>query len=100
MTATPTAAPDAAQPCQNVQVQPQRDPGYSATSEDDRDLLKLGYRAVLARGWGAFDNFACTFSALYTVGGIRVLFYLALSGGGPAAMYVTANSGSDTWCID
>lgn len=60
----------------------------SVINEDDRDLLKLGYRAVLARGWGGFDNFACSFSALYVIGGIRVLFYIALSGGGPAAMYV------------
>jgi hypothetical protein len=61
----------------------------SVTNEDDRDLLNLGYRAVLARGWGSFDNFACSFSALYCIGGIRVLFYIALSGGGPAAMYVS-----------
>jgi hypothetical protein len=58
----------------------------SVTEEDDRDLLKLGYRAVLARGWGTFDNFACSFSALYCIGGIRVLFYIALSNGGPAAL--------------
>ena len=48
---------------------------------------KLGYKSVLARGWGSFDNFACSFSALYCIGGIRVLFYIALSNGGPAAMY-------------
>lgn len=59
----------------------------SVTNEDDRDLLKLGYRSVLARNWGSFDNFACSFSALNVIGGIRVLFYIALSGGGPAAMY-------------
>lgn len=47
--------------------------------EDDRELLNLGYKAVLARGWGGFDNFACSFSALYCIGGIRVLFYIALS---------------------
>lgn len=58
----------------------------SVTEEDDRELLKLGYRAVLARGWGTFDNFACSFSALYCIGGIRVLFYIALSNGGPAAL--------------
>lgn len=63
------------------------DNASSVMNEDDRDLLKLGYRAVLARGWGAFDNFACSFSALYCIGGIRVLFYIALSGGGPAALY-------------
>lgn len=57
-------------------------------NEDDLLLLKLGYKSVLARGWGAFDNFACTFSALNCIGVIRVLFYIALSGGGPAAMYV------------
>lgn len=62
--------------------------GISVTNEDDRDLLKLGYRSVLARSWGSFDNFACSFSALNVIGGIRVLFYIALSGGGPAAMYV------------
>ena len=60
----------------------------AVANEDDRDLAKLGYRSVLARGWGSFDNFACSFSALYCIGGIRVLFYIALSGGGPAAMYV------------
>jgi hypothetical protein len=58
----------------------------AVANEDDRDLAKLGYRSVLARGWGSFDNFACSFSALYCIGGIRVLFYIALSGGGPAAM--------------
>jgi hypothetical protein len=66
----------------------------SVTNEDDRDLLSLGYRAVLARGWGSFDNFACSFSALYCIGGIRVLFYIALSGGGPAAMYVSHAPGT------
>ncbi len=58
------------------------------SSDDDLDLQKLGYKSVLARGWGSFDNFACSFSALYCIGGIRVLFYIALSAGGPAAMYV------------
>lgn len=56
------------------------------STDDDLDLLKLGYKSVLARGWGAFDNFACSFSALYCIGGIRVLFYIAISAGGPAAM--------------
>ncbi|KAJ5884849.1 hypothetical protein N7495_009359 [Penicillium taxi] len=63
-------------------------------NEDDRELLELGYRSVLERGWGMFDNFACSFSALYVVGGIRVLFYIALSGGGPAAMWSSYVSGS------
>lgn len=58
----------------------------SPSADDDLELLKLGYKSVLARGWGAFDNFACSFSALYCIGGIRVLFYIALSAGGPAAM--------------
>lgn len=58
----------------------------SSDDEDDRDLQKLGYKSVLARGWGSFDNFACSFSALYCIGGIRVLFYIALSNGGPAAL--------------
>jgi hypothetical protein len=58
------------------------------SEQDELDLQKLGYKSVLARGWGSFDNFACTFSALYCIGGIRVLFYIALSAGGPAAMYV------------
>ncbi|KAJ5150782.1 uncharacterized protein N7500_010971 [Penicillium coprophilum] len=66
----------------------------SVTNEDDRDLLKLGYRSILARGWGSFDNFACSFSALNCVGGIRVLFYIALSGGGPAAIWSSWVSGS------
>jgi hypothetical protein len=63
--------------------------GNAAEDDDDLQLLKLGYRSELARAWGAFDNFACSFSALYCIGGIRVLFYIALSAGGPAAMYVT-----------
>lgn len=63
-----------------------------AENEDDLDLLKLGYKSVLARGWGAFDNFACSFSALYCIGGIRVLFSIALSNGGPAAMYVNVHA--------
>ncbi|KAJ5692656.1 hypothetical protein N7462_002079 [Penicillium macrosclerotiorum] len=66
----------------------------SVDNEDDRDLLKLGYRAVLARGWGSFDNFACSFSALYCIGGIRVLFYIALSAGGPAALWSSWVTGS------
>jgi hypothetical protein len=61
----------------------------TSSNEDDLDLQKLGYVSVLARGWGSFDNFACSFSALYCIGGIRVLFYIALSAGGPAAMYVS-----------
>jgi hypothetical protein len=58
----------------------------SSDDTDEQDLMKLGYKSVLARGWGSFDNFACSFSALYCIGGIRVLFYIALSNGGPAAM--------------
>lgn len=73
------------QDARNSQNQVQ-DSAVSVTNEDDRDLLKLGYRSVLARSWGSFDNFACSFSALNVIGGIRVLFYIALSGGGPAAM--------------
>lgn len=69
-----------------------------ATTPDDEDddltLLKLGYKSVLARGWGAFDNFACTFSALNVVGGVRVLFYITLSAGGPAAMWSSWVSGT------
>ncbi|PTU22036.1 hypothetical protein P175DRAFT_0435488 [Aspergillus ochraceoroseus IBT 24754] len=65
-----------------------------AVTDDDRELHKLGYQAVLARGWGAFDNFACSFSALNVIGGIRVLFYIALSAGGPAAMWSSWLSGS------
>lgn len=72
----------------NQDVRNFRDDASSVMNEDDRELLKLGYRAVLARGWGSFDNFACSFSALYCIGGIRVLFYIALSAGGPAALYV------------
>lgn len=68
----------------------------SASDNDDQDLQKLGYKSVLARGWGSFDNFACSFSALYCIGGIRVLFYIALSNGGPAAMYVHS---PDTLCL-
>ncbi|KAF7114701.1 hypothetical protein CNMCM5793_009652 [Aspergillus hiratsukae] len=62
--------------------------------DDELQLLKLGYRSELARAWGAFDNFACSFSALYCIGGIRVLFYIALSAGGPAAMWSSWVSGS------
>lgn len=58
----------------------------ASSEQDDLDLQKLGYKSVLARGWGTFDNFACSFSALYCIGGIRVLFYIGLSAGGPAAM--------------
>lgn len=86
MPADTAAAMDAAKNDQDMG--PHGDTASSILNEDDRDLLKLGYRSVLARGWGSFDNFACSFSALYCVGGIRVLFYIALSGGGPAAMYV------------
>lgn len=66
-------------------------PTQSLTSsqQDDLDLQKLGYKSVLARGWGGFDNFACSFSALYVIGGIRVLFSIALNNGGPAAMVST-----------
>lgn len=69
-------------------IQPSMDSKESMINQDDRELLDLGYKAVLARGWGSFDNFACSFSALYCIGGIRVSFYIALSAGGPAAMYV------------
>jgi hypothetical protein len=87
--ASPVAVESAkCQDAQSTEHQVQDSDGVSVTNEDDRDLLKLGYRSVLARGWGSFDNFACSFSALNVVGGIRVLFYIALSGGGPAAMYV------------
>lgn len=88
-----TAGADAAKANQDI---PNHEDQTSAViNEDDRDLLKLGYRAVLERGWGSFDNFACSFSALYCIGGIRVLFYIAISGGGPAALYVY-HSAEDT----
>lgn len=76
---------------QEGQESQEKRPMANVAGEDDDDLqlLKLGYRSELARAWGAFDNFACSFSALYCIGGIRVLFYIALSAGGPAAMYVT-----------
>lgn len=86
LSADQNAAVDAAK--NNQDIQNYGDGASSVMNEDDRDLLKLGYRAVLARGWGGFDNFACSFSALYCIGGIRVLFYIALSAGGPAALYV------------
>lgn len=76
-------ARDAAKNCQAVV---NTEDSASSMNEDDRDLLKLGYRSVLERGWGSFDNFACSFSALYCIGGIRVSFYIALAAGGPAAM--------------
>jgi len=66
----------------------------SSTYEDNIDLQKLGYKSVLARGWGGFDNFACSFSALYCIGGIRVLFSIALNNGGPTAMWSSWISGS------
>ncbi|KAH1962556.1 hypothetical protein KXV90_003912 [Aspergillus fumigatus] len=60
----------------------------TAEDEDDLQLLKLGYRAELARAWVAFDNVTFSFAALHCIGGIRVFFYIVLSAGGPAAMYV------------
>jgi amino acid transporter len=66
----------------------------TSSQEDDLDLEKMGYKSELARGWGGFDNFACTFSALNCIGGIRVLFSIALSNGGPAAMWSSWISGS------
>lgn len=81
------AAPSAAKTNQDI-VPPSMDSKESMINQDDRELLDLGYKAVLARSWGSFDNFACSFSALYCIGGIRVSFYIALSAGGPAAMYV------------
>ncbi|KAH2228000.1 hypothetical protein KXV37_005289 [Aspergillus fumigatus] len=60
----------------------------TAEDEDDLQLLKLGYRAELARAWGAFDNVTFSFAALHCIGGIHVFFYIVLSAGGPAAMYV------------
>jgi hypothetical protein len=69
----------------------------TSSEQDDLDLEKLGYKSVLARGWGGFDNFACSFSALYCIGGIRVLFYIVLNNGGPAAMYaMISNNFSDS----
>ncbi|KAH1734843.1 hypothetical protein KXX25_002573 [Aspergillus fumigatus] len=58
----------------------------TAQDEDDLQLLKLGYRAELARAWVAFDNVTFSFAALHCIGGIRVFFYIVLSAGGPAAM--------------
>ncbi|KAH3508695.1 hypothetical protein KXV84_005692 [Aspergillus fumigatus] len=58
----------------------------TAQDEDDLQLLKLGYRAELARAWVAFDNVTFSFAALHCIGGIRVFFYIVLSAGGPAAI--------------
>lgn len=89
MAAAAIATPKTGQESQeDGQLQLQNNQRLEAENDDDLDLLKLGYKSVLARGWGAFDNFACSFSALYCIGGVRVLFSIALSNGGPAAMYV------------
>ncbi|RKU43666.1 hypothetical protein DL546_006416 [Coniochaeta pulveracea] len=89
------AHPSSDRPVVGTDKIPQSAPSESSLSvDDDLELLKLGYESVLARGWGAFDNFACSFSALNCVGGIRVLFYIAISAGGPAAMWSSWVSGS------
>lgn len=66
----------------------------SDTYQDSIDLQKLGYKTVLARGWGGLDNLACTFAAQNCVGAIRVLFSIAFSNGGPVAMWSSWISGS------
>lgn len=73
-----------------------RETTHNDTAEDEVDLqlLKLGYRAELARAWGAFDNVTFSFAALHCIGGIRVFFYIVLSAGGPAAMWSSWVSGS------
>ena len=86
--AAASSRPHASSQPEKLRQYPATPPSLTSSSDDkdDLDLQKLGYKSVLARGWGSFDNFACSFSALYCIGGIRVLFYIALSNGGPAAL--------------
>lgn len=51
-------------------------------------LLTLLYRVqVLHRTWGQAENICASFCALYFVGGIRYVYFVGISAGGPPAVW-------------
>lgn len=48
---------------------------------------RFGYKQVLHRTWGQFEAFMASFGALYVVGGVRILYSVGISSGGPAALW-------------
>src|SRR5436190_24278432 len=50
-------------------------------------LATLGYRQVLMRGLGLFENWAATFTTMNFVSGMPKLLDFALATGGPQAVF-------------
>ena len=56
-------------------------------TKDEYHLATLGYRQVLKRGLGMFENWAATFTTMNFVSGMPVLLGFALYTGGPQAAF-------------
>jgi amino acid transporter len=53
---------------------------------DERRLAELGYKQVLHRGWGAFSNFAISFTIISVLAGCFTTYGQAWNNGGPVAI--------------
>lgn len=56
-------------------------------TKDEYHLATLGYRQVLIRGLGLFENWAATFTTMNFVSGMPILLGFALATGGPQAAF-------------
>src|ERR1700722_12805031 len=56
-------------------------------TKDEYHLATLGYRQVLLRGLGLFENWAATFTTMNFVSGMPILLGFALATGGPQAAF-------------
>ncbi|WVQ84968.1 hypothetical protein IAT38_007132 [Cryptococcus sp. DSM 104549] len=54
---------------------------------DAQELRNIGYEPVLKRSFGQLEAFAASFCAMNFVGVTRMLLYIGLACGGPAAMF-------------
>jgi amino acid transporter len=57
-------------------------------TEDERQLAELGYKQELTRAWGAFTNFAISFTIISVLAGTFTNFGFAWQAGGPAAISI------------
>ena len=61
---------------------------HDHTDDDAALLAELGYKQELHRRFGAFSNFAVSFSIISVLAGCITTYYLAMDAGGPVAISV------------
>ncbi|GFZ45990.1 Thiamine transporter thi9 [Saitozyma sp. JCM 24511] len=63
------------------------DPPPGDAAQDALDLQAVGYEPVLKRYFGFVESFSASFCAMNFIGVTRMLLYIGLSTGGPAALF-------------